>query len=98
MKKPLWKYVMIEHPVHGLEVPVIFPEGLEHKHVATLGKGRQAISAGYCEVNKESGAFEVFGESVGLNLRPRPQIDPKLLGMWFVGGPVPAAAINSPVP
>lgn len=90
-----WKYVIIEHPGHGMEMPIIFPESLEHSHVAKLGHCGRVLGAGFCTIDKDAGTATTYGESEGLLIKPR-EVDAKLLRLWFIGTHAAAAASNSP--
>ena len=68
------KYIIVEDM--GLEQAVIFSECLFHKTVASGFS--KVVSAGFCSINPE--IFEsadvkvnVWGKSIGLNLRFRPE-------------------------
>lgn len=81
-----WKYIVVEHPdFDGFQVPIIFPELLEHKFVAKLGREGKVISAGFCIVDPIIGMVQAHGESVGLGAKSRGQVDAELLRMCFVG-------------
>jgi hypothetical protein len=83
--KRLWKYIVIDHPDGFLQIPLIFPEQLQHSFVATLGRGGKAVSAGFCEIDVAKGTVRVWGESEGLRLKCRPDADEKLMRICFVG-------------
>jgi hypothetical protein len=86
MSENRWKYVVVEHPEwDGIQVPIIFPEILEHKYAARLGRAGKVISAGFCTVDPIAGLVEAHGESVGLGVRSRGQKDAELLRICFVG-------------
>lgn len=86
-----WKYIVIEHPeFDGLEIPVIFPEALKHKHVAQLGRGGKVHSAGFCKIYSTLGVAEAHGESEGLGLKSRGEVDAKLLRTCYCGTTPPA--------
>lgn len=87
-----WKYVIIEHPGHGVEIPIIFPELLEHAHVAKLGTCGRVLGAGFCEIDKAAGTARTFGESEGLHVKPRTE-DARLLRLWFIGTHAAAAPL-----
>ena len=57
------KYVML-NTING-EIPVLFPMALQHIQF----KDFRPISAGFVNLD----TFETFGNSVGLNLKPRPE-------------------------
>jgi hypothetical protein len=81
-----WKYLVFEHPEwDGIQIPVIFPEMLEHKHVSRLGRGGAVISAGFCTIDPIVGVTEAHGESVSLNIKSRGAKDAELLRICFVG-------------
>lgn len=66
------KYIIVESET-GLELPIVFNSILTHKDVA---RPYIVVSAGFCSC--ESGKWTVWGESVSLQMKSRPQ-DEKIL-------------------
>ena len=62
------KYVVFE--LQGLEVPVVFSPLITHKDVR-VGDAK-VVSAGFCDID-ENGNYFVWGESVSLEKKCRPQ-------------------------
>lgn len=76
-----WKYVVIQVPGTGMEMPVLLPPaGIEHKLVARMGT---PVSAGFCEFCDNNTKVYAFGKSVSLGLAARPEHDAKLLFVFF---------------
>jgi len=88
------KYVMFD--VDGIDVPVIFPEVMQHHQVvvaARFGKAKP-VSAGKLsvypkldglgdETDKETVlGFEAYSESISLNLKSRPE-DSNIITRYF---------------
>lgn len=67
------KYLVFER--NSLEIPVIFPDWIEHREV--LIDDFNIISAGHC-VFREPNSVVCFGKSIGLNVESR-QEDSELL-------------------
>jgi hypothetical protein len=82
MKLP-WKYVIVEHEDMGIPIPVLLPSVLEHKMAARAGRQGKAISAGFCAIDTATGVISVWGESVSLGIKSRPE-DAEALRMWFL--------------
>jgi hypothetical protein len=61
------KYIIVEEK--GLELPIIFNSILTHADVAG---NKKVISAGFCQSDYE-GVYSVWGESVSLKIKSRPQ-------------------------
>ena len=57
------KYIIIE--TYQIPVAIVFSELLQHD---TMGMSENVISAGYCNINGE-----VWGKSVSLNKKSRPE-------------------------
>ena len=68
------KYIVIDNG-YGAEVPVVFPEGIEHGQVAHRYK---PISAGWCYLYPAS----VWGESTSLGIESRAE-DAGLIDAFF---------------
>jgi hypothetical protein len=62
-----FKYIIIKHA--EMEVPLVFSRLLQHSEVGVESEIR---SAGFCELNT-AGKWVVGGQSVSLDLKPRPQ-------------------------
>lgn len=78
MKK--MKYIVVDD---GLgECPYIFPNHVEHYRMLS-NVGGELISAGFVVLTYDG--LECYGESVGLKVESRPEIDTKLLKS-LIGG------------
>ncbi len=95
MNKNRWKYIVIEHPTFdGLEIPIIFPDSLEHSFVGKLGRAYEGqiphrdsiLAAGFCEFDQAAGMFGVDGGNEALGIKCRPGHDNRLLEIAFVHG------------
>lgn len=63
------KYIIVN--TYGLEMPIVFNPVLQHKDVAN---GLRPVSAGFCYRNDHPiGSFSVYGESVSLGIKSRPE-------------------------
>lgn len=65
------KYIIIE--TMGNEVPLIFPEFIDH---SAMAEGRRVVSAGFCMVyfDEDYGVtVRTNGNSSTLNINPRPE-------------------------
>ena len=62
------KYIMVK--VGENDLPIIFPEIIQHKDIAAVFK-HKVVSAGFLQLN-HGGKLETVGESVGLNIKMRP--------------------------
>jgi hypothetical protein len=78
------KYVIVE--ARGLEQGIIFSELIDHCDV--IPRGHRPVSAGRCEVvpiltpediDESTIKVSVWGGSVTLKRKPRPDIDPEIL-------------------
>ena len=79
MSQPRAKYLIVTHPEFPtIELPIMFAEALPHKLAA---QGHHVIAAGFCSVTQWQA--HAFGESVGLNLKSRGEVDEALLRKSF---------------
>ena len=78
----MFKYVVVRDEFGGIEVPLIFPETINHSTVQKFNQDHTSVSAGFCGVNKE-GRWEAWGQSLTLRLKSRPEIDGKILTEAF---------------
>lgn len=68
------KYIIVDHPQFaGLELPILFPEALQHHDVA---KGFNVISAGFYDPIRGAN-----GCSVSLQVNSHPQKDNIIIGL-----------------
>jgi hypothetical protein len=72
------KYIVVG--VGNLEVPIIFPETLNHSEVARPFKN--VISAGFCSIPDRESEYSVWGKSVSLGIESREK-DAELLDRYF---------------
>lgn len=79
----MFKYVIVKNEM-GVEVPLIFPETINHSTVSKFGNRgeHECASAGFCAAD-EVGRWSAWGESITLRLKSRPDIDGKILTEAF---------------
>lgn len=70
------KYLIVEDS--GLEIPIVFNPILQHYKV---GENQIKISAGFCS-RGEDGRFSVWGKSISLELKSRPE-DAEILNRYI---------------
>ena len=70
------KYIIFELQESGVEIPVIFPEAVDHASMVIptmfwggIKQTAKPVSAGFTKI--VAGVFACYGESVGLKLNSR---------------------------
>lgn len=58
------KYIIVEDET-GMEIPVVFPEIVNHNRMGTM----KIVSAGFCALR--DGKFDTWGESKSLGVKNR---------------------------
>ena len=66
------KYIIVDNGENGTEIPIIFSNLLSHNDIAQGYVGK-VISAGFCQIDIETGFVEAFGKSDTLKIESRPQ-------------------------
>jgi hypothetical protein len=61
------KYIIFEQA--GLELPLVFPDLIEHK---VMAGERKVVSAGFVNLNLDN-EIRIGGDSLTLNVKSRPQ-------------------------
>ena len=74
------KYIIFDDGLN--DIPMIFPNHVQHNSMAFVLAPWTPISAGFVRIN-EQGAVEAYGQSIGLQLKSRPETDNKLLAKLF---------------
>lgn len=65
---------------HGLPCPVMFGDTENHNDIA-YRLGGEIISAGFVDLGDNG--VQCYGESISLNIRSRPEIDSKIINVFF---------------
>lgn len=73
------KYIIFKHG-SGFEVPVVFPDIIQHDKIKIHGI---PVAAGFCLISDDK--FICFGESTSLELQSRFDIDEKILNHFLRG-------------
>lgn len=79
------KYVIVRvelMPGVSEEAPFLFPAAVPHKLLARLGT---PVAAGFYDLAPNG--VHVWGESVGLGIRSRGQVDSDLIALWLMRRP-----------
>ncbi len=67
------KYIVVKHPKHGLPVFIMFPEYITHKDFyQEYDVHGEIVSAGFV-VMVDHGELICHGESIGLDVKSRPE-------------------------
>jgi hypothetical protein len=74
------KYVVVKTQL-GLEIPILFPELINHSTVQKFGRDHESVSAGFCLF--DGGKWNAYGESMTLRLKSRPNEDSDLINQYF---------------
>ena len=66
------KYIIVESKLNG-EYPVLFPEHIKHSDMAQRFQHNKIVSAGKVLFNGNEKDIVVFGNSISLGLKSKPE-------------------------
>ena len=76
------KYIIVKDQFEE-EVPILFPESLQHRDVVNMNSTLPVVSAGFCNIGID-GLWYAQGESISLKKRSR-QKDATIIGRYVRG-------------